>query len=315
VGFFFYLNFVYAHILWRIGATRDILVVTVAAIFVKPNIKKGQPITVVKSNGEREPFNVLKIENSLLNAGASPSSVQKIISVVQSELVDGMTTAEIYRHAFFLLHKMEKPSAVRYSMRRALSDLGPSGFPFEKFVAEIFKAQGYTIETDKMIKGYCAEHELDVIAYNDKKLIMTEVKFHNQNGIKTDLKVALYVKARFDDLRKMHFHYGGRDMLLSEGLLITNTKFTKSAISYAMCAGVGMIGWNYPSRGNLHDLIVQYKMHPITSLTTLSMSEKKYLIERGFVLCSTVMDKLDILDKSGFSQKRINAIIEEIRTL
>lgn len=270
---------------------------------------------MLKSNGEREPFDALKLENSLLNAGVSPDSAQKIIKTVQSELVDGMTTAEIYRHAFFLLHRMEKTSAVRYSMRRALSDLGPSGFPFEKFVAEIFKAQGYTIETDKMIKGYCAEHELDVIAYNDKKLIMTEVKFHNQNGIKTDLKVALYVKARFDDLRKMHFHYGGRDMVLSEGLLITNTKFTKSAISYAMCAGVGMIGWNYPTRGNLHDLIIQNKMHPITSLTTLSTDEKKYLINRGFVICSTVMDHLSVLDEGGFSQRRIGAIIDEIRAL
>jgi ATP cone domain/Restriction endonuclease len=278
-------------------------------------MKIGQPITVVKSNGEREPFNVLKLEHSLLSAGASPSSAQKIISVVQNELVDNMTTTEIYRHAFFLLRKMEKPSAVRYSMRRALTDLGPSGFPFEKFVAEIFKAQGYIIETDKMIRGYCAEHELDVIAYNDKKLIMTEVKFHNQNGIKTDLKVALYVKARFDDIRKMHFHYGGRDMILSEGLLVTNTKFTKSAISYAMCAGVGMVGWNYPVHGNLHDLIVRYKMHPITSLTTLSLDEKKYLISRGFVICSTVMSKLPILHEGGFSQKRINAIIEEIRAL
>ena len=285
------------------------------AIFVKPKMRIGQPIMVVKSNGECEPFNVLKLENSLLNAGVSPSSAQKIILVVQNELVDGITTAEIYRHAFFLLHKMEKSSAVRYSMRRALADLGPSGFPFEKFVAEIFKAQGYTIETDKMIKGYCAEHEFDVIAYNDKKLIMTEVKFHNQNGIKTDLKVALYVKARFDDIRKMHYEYGGRDMVLGEGLLITNTKFTKSAISYAMCAGVGMIGWNYPVHGNLHDLIVQHKMHPITSLTTISAGEKKYLIEHGFVICSTVMNKLDVLNEAGFSQKRIKDIIDEIHTL
>ena len=286
-----------------------------AVTFAKSNIKIVKPITVIKSNGEREPFNVLKLENSLLNAGVSPSISQKIIQVVQSELTDGMTTAEIYKHAFFLLHKMEKPSAFRYSLRRALSELGPSGFPFEQFVAEIFKAQGYKVETDKMIKGYCAEHELDVIAYNDKKLIMTEVKFHNQNGIKTDLKVALYVKARFDDLRKMRFNYGGREMMLGEGLLITNTKFTKSAISYAMCAGVGMIGWNYPTRGNLHDLIVKNKMHPITSLASLSMDEKKYLISKGFVICSTVADKISVLREGGFSQKRIDGIIEEIKAL
>lgn len=272
-------------------------------------------ITVVKSNGEREPFNVLKLEHSLLNAGVSPTSVQKIIDVVQKELIDGMSTTEIYRHAFFILHKMEKASAVRYSMRRSLSELGPSGFPFEKFVAEIFKVQGYTIETDKMIVGYCTEHELDVVAFNEKKLIMCEVKFHNTNGIKTDLKVALYVKARFDDLRKMHFNYGGREMMLSEGLLVTNTKFTKSAISYAMCSGVGMIGWNYPVNGNLHDLIVKYKMHPITSLVSINSDEKKYLISKGFVICSTVLEKLPILQAGGFSRQRIDAIIDEIKAL
>ena len=270
---------------------------------------------VVKSNGEREAFNVLKLENSLLRAGVSPSSVRSVLERIERELRDGMTTADIYRHAFFLLHKLERPSAARYSMRRALADLGPSGFPFEKFVAEIYKAQGYTIETDKMILGYCAEHELDVIAYNTNKLIMAEVKFHNQNGLKTDLKVALYVKARFDDLRKMRFNYGGHELSLSEGLLITNTKFTKSAISYAMCAGVGMIGWNYPVHGNLHDLIVRYKMHPVTSLTTLSGDEKKYLIERNVVLCSTVAKQPDILFRAGFDQKRITGILEEIRLL
>ena len=285
-----------------------------AVAFTK-NIKRGQAIMVLKSNGDREPFNVLKLENSLLNAGVSPDNVQKIIQVVQSEMVDGMTTTEIYRHAFFLLHKMEKASAVRYSMRRALTELGPSGFPFEKFVAEIFKAQGYKIETDKMVKGFCAEHELDVIAYNDKKLIMTEVKFHNQNGIKSDLKVALYVKARFDDLRKMHFQYGGRDMVLSEGLLITNTKFTRSAISFAMCSGVSMVGWNYPANGNLHDLIVRYRMHPVTSLTTLSKEEKRYLVDHGSVICSTLLDQPEILHQAGFNQRRINAIIEEIQAL
>ncbi len=272
-------------------------------------------IKVVKSNGEHEAFNVLKLENSLLRAGVSAASVRNVLDRIEKELKDGMTTAEIYRHAFFLLHKFEKPSAARYSMRRALADLGPSGFPFEKFVAEIFKAQGYKIETDKMILGSCAEHEMDVIAYNDKKLIMAEVKFHNTNGIKTDLKVALYVKARFDDLRKMNFNYGGREMPLSEGLLITNTKFTHSAISYAMCCGVSIVGWNYPVYGNLHDLIVRYKMHPITSLTSISGDEKKYLISRGVVICSVLAKQPEVLYRAGFDQKRIADILEEIRLL
>jgi Holliday junction resolvase-like predicted endonuclease len=234
---------------------------------------------------------------------------------MEDELEDGMTTSDIYRHAFFLLHKLEKPTAVRYSLRKAITDLGPSGFPFERFVAEIFKAQGYTILVDQMVKGYCAEHEIDIVAYNDKKLVMSEIKFHNQNGLKTDLKVALYVKARFDDLRKLHYHYGDKQMLLSEGWLITNTKFTKSAINYAMCSGVSMIGWNYPTNTSLHDLVEKYGLHPITSLITLSSDEKKHLITKDIILCKTVSENPEILREAGFSHERINLILHEIKSL
>ena len=127
---------------------------------------------------------------------------------MERELVDGITTKEIYHKAFELLHKEEKPIALKYSLKRAIMELGPSGFPFEKFVAEIFKFKGYTAETGKLVKGFCVEHEVDVVAWNKDKLIMCEAKFHNDPGMKSDLKVALYVKARFDDLRKMTYKYG-----------------------------------------------------------------------------------------------------------
>jgi len=50
---------------------------------------------------------------------------------------DGMTTADIYGQAFALLRKRHGPTAVKYSIRRAMLELGPDGFPFEKFVARI----------------------------------------------------------------------------------------------------------------------------------------------------------------------------------
>lgn len=272
-------------------------------------------IFIIKGNGEREPFNLFKLENSLLKAGASPVAIEKVVGKLKGEVTDGMTTSDLYHRAFFLLRNYEKQSAVRYSIRRAVQDLGPAGFLFEKLIAEIFKAQGYTVETDKMVQGGCTEHELDVIAYNDKKLIMTEVKFHNQPGMTTDLKVALYVKARFDDLRKMQFVYGGKERSLSEGILITNTKFTKTAIGYAMCAGVGIIGWNYPARDNLHQLIEQYQLDPITALSSLSKDEKKYLLDKGVLLCKELLKNQDILAQAGFSQSHINSIVEEIKLL
>src|SRR3989344_5997204 len=164
-----------------------------------------KPTYVFKANGTKELFDVKKLEESLLHSGASPKVTGDVIAHVSSELQDGMTTREIYQHAFEILHKEEKPVAMKYSVRHAIMELGPIGFPFEDFVAEIFRAKGFEAITGQVVKGFCTEHEVDVVAWNDKKLIMVEAKFHNEMGTKSDLKVVLYIKARFDDLRKMKF--------------------------------------------------------------------------------------------------------------
>ena len=276
---------------------------------------KEKEIVVIKANGEREAFNSFKLENSLLKVGASQATVDKIISKLKEELTDGMTTAQIYQRAFFLLRQLQKPIAVRYSLRRAVSDLGPTGFIFEKLVAEIFKAKGYTVKVDQIVKGSCTDHEMDVVAYTDDKLVMSEVKFHHQQGIKTDLKVALYVKARFDDLRKVQFNYAKPGQMLSEGWLITNTKFTKTAIGYAMCAGVGIIGWNYPSVGNLHDMIEEHDLHPITCLSSLTATEKKYFLDKGIIICKDLISNKELLRQTGFSEYQIKNILDETKGL
>jgi hypothetical protein len=174
------------------------------------------PIYVVKADGTKELFDVEKLERSLKKAGASTRSVQDILEHIKSHLTNEISTHDLYKHAFELLHKEEKPIALKYSLKRAIMELGPSGFPFEDFVAEIFRQKGYTAETGKIVRGFCVEHEVDVVAWNDEKLIMVEAKFHNELGVKSDLKIALYVKARFDDLRKMTFRYG-KERQLDEG--------------------------------------------------------------------------------------------------
>jgi len=98
-------------------------------------------------------------------------------------------------------------------------------------------------------------HEVDVVAYNAKKLIMIEAKFHNELGTKSDLKVVLYIKARFDDLAENVFNYGGQNRKITDSWLVTNTKFSSTAIHYGVCKNLTMIGWNYPEKGNLQDMI------------------------------------------------------------
>ncbi len=273
-----------------------------------------EPVTIIKSTGEREAFDPTKLEASLIRAKASEAARSEIIGHVMKELKEGMSTSQIYKHAFFLLSKTESHAAVRYSLRRAVMDLGPSGFPFEKFIAEIFREKGFEVMTGQLVKGTCVEHEIDVVAYNENKLIFVEAKFHNGLGLKSDVKIALYVKARFDDLYGKKYNFGG-ERELSEGWLVTNTKFSKTAIEYGTCAGLRMIGWNYPSVDNLQDLIEDAGLHPLTSLTTLSITDKAALLRQGIVLAKTLIADTSYLEAIGLSTGRMQNVLNEIKIL
>lgn len=278
-------------------------------------VNTSRDIFITKADGTHEKFDIKKLESSLLKAGTPTKVAQEIIEHLLTEISDGMTTTEIYKHAFQMLHKEERPVALKYSLKRAVLELGPSGFPFEKYVAEIFRNRGYVAETNKIVKGFCTEHEVDVVAWNDQKLIMVEAKFHNDQSMKSDLKVILYVKARFDDLRKMTFKYG-RERGLDEAWLVTNTKFSKTAIEYGSCqGGVVMIGWNYPPKGNLHDMLLEAKLHPVTCLTTLNGREKKLLLTQGIVLCKSLVDNPAAMALAGLDEYDIKKVLAEIEML
>jgi Holliday junction resolvase len=273
-----------------------------------------ETINVVKANGAIEPFSHSKLENSLLQAGADHTTADEIVRHVVEELKDGISTSYIHKHALFLLDKKLKPIAARYSLRRAIMDLGPSGFPFEDFVAHILREKGFEALTDQMIMGSCVPHEIDVIAWNENKLIMAEAKFHNELGLKSDLKIALYIKARFDDIKGMKYFYG-KEREVDESWLITNTKFTTTATHYAECKGLTLIGWNYPKKGNLQDLIIDSGLHPLTCLTSISSSQKKMLLSRGVVLCKTISEDASILKSLGFNEEKAKKVLSEIEKL
>ncbi|MDO8590109.1 MAG: ATP cone domain-containing protein [bacterium] len=274
-----------------------------------------EQITVLKANGRREAFEIEKLTASLLHSGATEEATEKVISHVLPELRDGMTTDDIYKHAFSILQEISKPVARSYSLRRAVMDLGPSGFPFEDFVAEILKAKGFECETRQTVLGGCVPHEVDVVAYNKKKLIMVEAKFHNELGTKSDLKVVLYIKARFDDLQENVFNYGGNNRHITDCWLITNTKFSSTAIHYGVCKNLTMIGWNYPEKGSLQDMIEDEALHPVTCLASLSAADKKTLLGKRIVLCSDIKKNPKLLTELLGNSFDITPVINEINEL
>lgn len=268
-------------------------------------------ILITKADGEQEVFDPAKLEHSLALSGASTTVRAKVLAHVLRELSPGMMTEEIYRHAFDILRREEvTPVAARYSIKRAVFALGPSGFPFEQFLAEVFRGHGWKAQTGVALNGRCAPHEVDVLAEKGGKRIGIEAKFHNDPGGKTDIKDALYVHARYEDLRNTP----EASSRVDEGWLVTNTRFTRNAIRYAQCSGLSLIGWDYPRHRNLLTLIEEARVHPLTCLTTLSESEKRRFLDQRIVLCRDV-GTAHLLKEFGVKPERVDGVIQEARQL
>jgi hypothetical protein len=241
--------------------------------------------------------------------------VERVVRAIEPTLIDGMSTGEIYRKAFATLRATKKNVAVRYNLRNAIAEMGPSGFAFEKFVGRIMEAKGHKVRTGVMAKGWCSEHEIDVSARKDGGHTLIECKFHNHPNIKTDLKIALYVQARFEDIEKLHEHDNAEGSRYHEAWLVTNTKLTSMAINYGKCIGLRTVGWNYPEKGNLEDLIIETGVNPITALISLSKREKKALLEKHIVECKDLERKPHVLKEIGVGQAKKARIFEEMKGL
>lgn len=269
---------------------------------------------VVKGDGTREVFELRKLEQSLARSGAPQDIVAKVARSIGDGVRDGMTTSDIYRRAHALLGREERTFAARYSVRRALLDMGPTGYPFEDYFCELMRAKGYTASVRQIIEGRCTTHEVDVVLSRGDERIGCELKFHNVPGFKTDLKTALYVRARFSDIEDRARDLG-QTCDIREGWLVTNTKFTAQAIEYAECAGIRLLGWSYPGRDNLADLIDETGLYPLTVLTTLSKKEEALLLKSQVTLCRDVARDPSVLARAGIPRRKHAAIVAESTSL
>ena len=277
-------------------------------------MKSNTHPVIIKANGEREMFDPEKLRASLLRSGADTDTTEMVMETISGELKEGMHTKEIYRRAFSMLRKKRetKPAALKYRLRRAIAELGPSGYPFERFLGEILKRKGYSVRVGIDMRGWCAPHEIDVSAHKDGVHHLIECKFHNNHGIRSDLKTVLYVQARFEDLEKRYLQDRVESERFHEAWLVTNTKFTSNAISYGTCIGMRLIGWGYPEQGGLRELIEETNIYPITVLPSLSKKRVTFLLERDIVTCSDLKTYMSVLKEMGLSDQHMTRIRNEI---
>lgn len=272
-------------------------------------------LVVTKKSGEQVRFSVGKLRQSLSKSGADEAQVAEVLRQLEPVLYEGIPTRKIYRIAYGILKKMSRPMAARYSLRQGIMQLGPSGFPFEKFAAELLRAQGYATEIGVFVEGRCVRHEIDVVATKAGQRIMIECKYHNLNQNKSDVKVPMYIQSRFRDVEKVWASEKEFEVRFHEVWVMTNTRFTEDAIRYAACMGMHLVGWDYPAKGGLKDLVDSFELYPLTCLTTLSRAEKQKLLELKVVLCKELLQNENLLRQAGVRETHLNSVLQEVASL
>jgi len=278
-------------------------------------MNQNNQISIIKTSGDRVLFDRDKLIVALKNSGADDDQIRRIVSKVEKRIYDGIPSRQIYQMAYSMLKKESHRFAGRYKLKKAIFELGPSGFPFENFVGKLFESFGYEVKTGQHIQGKCVQHEVDVVAIKPGEQIIVECKFHSDYNGKTNVQVPLYIDSRFRDIEAEWARGNKYEKLNVRGFVVTNSRFTLDAIQYAECAGLGLISWDYPEQSSLKYYIDQSGLHPLTSLHLLKKHEQKLLLEKGIVLSRDLLDRSDLMKEIGIDENRISKIQKEAKYL
>lgn len=266
-------------------------------------------IYVTKASGVKEKFDSEKIRRTLLRSGASDETATRIAKEIREELYDGITTRKLYSMVQKLLKK-EPAVAMRYDLKNAIMQLGPSGYPFETFVGEVLREHGYEIKVRQQLRGKCVLHEVDIVAsaYRKRKpiRIIVECKYHNSLGTYIDLKEALYTYARFLDLR-------GSRHSFDEAWLACNTRSSAEVVKYAKCAGLKLLCWRYPRKSSLETLIEEKALYPITILKSAKGKVLQRLSEANYLLAKDLLthDFRKMKKRTGLGDAALRKVIKD----
>lgn len=266
---------------------------------------------VKKSSGDIVSFSDEKLKLSLFRAGASPELIQHIVNKITHDYREGITTSNIHNKAFHMLRNASYALAAKYKMKKAILELGTSGYPFEAYIAYLLQYQGFTTEVGLMMDGNCVQHEVDVYAKNEEKEIIVECKHHRTYSYKSDIKIALYVHARSNDIISKLKELNPEKQYRT--WLVTNTRFTKDAIAYGKCHNMYLLAWDYPINGNLPDRIRLSGLYPISCLCSLTKKEKQLLLDQEVVLCRQILESPKLL--IHINQRKRHKVLKECKEL
>lgn len=270
---------------------------------------------VKKHSGELVNYNPKALRNSLTKSGASESEVDNVFEAIKSKLYNGISTKELYDLAFNALKCIRKTYAARYSLKRALRDLGPEGFYFEKWVARIFQEDGYKAMTGQTIQGHAVSHEIDVVASKGNELLAIECKFRNDVEAKISVTTPMYFMSRVKDISNKPYTFFNKTLKVTEGWLVTNAYLTSDSKAFAEYYNLNILSWDYPAHKNIKTVVDNNGEYPITCLTSISNAEKAQLLKAQCVLVKDIVRNPKFLDILDINNKQKEELLNEAEEL
>lgn len=274
---------------------------------------------VINFRGEKEPFSFRKVYQSAKRAGASDALAKEAAQDVVQALYPGIRTSEIFSIVKKIVAREDSKAGIRFSLKKAIKKLGPTGFPFEKYVGAIFKNFGFQVKLNQHLPGLCLKYEIDFLAQKNGLLYVGECKFRNllqRKAIHSNTVLENF--ARFLDLKEGSFlsQTKFRDFKIRPAL-VTDARFTSNAIKFSKCQNIKFFGWRYPKDKGLEYFIEKRNLYPITILPSLRSYLAEIFLSKNIVLVKDLLS----FDISKFSKenniplKYLESLIKEGKIL
>jgi hypothetical protein len=157
------------------------------------------------------------------------------------------------------------------------------------------------------------DHVVDVIARNNNAYSVIECKYHSDAGKATDVKIALYIHARFQDIKKAAEMNPEKNMAFHNGWLVTNTRCSADAIRYAECVGLKIVSWKYPGKSSLERMIEDKRLYPVTILHSVRKNVLDALFKADIILAQDIADIHEeaFTQKSGLDEQTVKILKRE----
>ena len=245
-------------------------------------------VLVTKANGYKQPFDRNKVVQTCLRMGASPQVADKVAGMVERRLYTGISTREILQLTFRFMRKYKPTVKHLLDLRKGLSMMEPKP-EFETYIRTLLANSGYEVESNRILRGKCGEHEVDAIAKKDGVTYFVEVKHHYSYHTLTGLDESRIAQAILEDANDGYL-LGMSTLKIDRAMIVTNTRYSDHAIQYGSCKNILQIGWSSPHTLGLRDMVQNSALYPLSCLRGIKYETRMRLVNSGIVLVKQLLD-------------------------